>query len=130
MNKPVNIVKWEPQNHIEIEIKHLELNEIEDTLAQKELELATLQGELHAFEIRYLRVVGVYFAELDDIRAKIAEAVAQLYLEDDRLQEEAARARAQARESAEASDTARSARDSISAPFNPSAAIKTLLSGG
>jgi hypothetical protein len=126
-DNPINIVKWEPYNDIDIEVKRLELNDIEDILAQKELELATLEGALHAFELKYLRIVGVYFAELDDIRAKIAEAVAQLYLEDDRLQEEAARARAQARESAEASDTARSARDSISAPFNPSAAIKTLF---
>jgi len=78
VKKTIDIVKWESTNHFEMEIKRLELNKIEDDLAQKELELATLQGELYAFEIKYLRMVGVYFAELDDIRAKIAGALARL----------------------------------------------------
>jgi hypothetical protein len=73
----------------------------------------------------YLRIIGVYFAELDDIRAKIAGALARLHVEDETLQEEAERARTQARESAEASEAARSARESIFAPFNPSAELKT-----
>jgi hypothetical protein len=101
--------------------------ELSTVKTQKELELATLQGELYAFEVRYLRMVGVYFAELDDIRAKIAGALARLYVEDETLQEEAERARTQARDSAEASEAARSARDAIFAPFNPSAELKTLF---
>jgi len=127
VKKPIDIVKWESHNHFEIEIKRLELNDIEDDLAQKELELVTLQGELYAFEIQYLRIVGVYFAELDDIRAQIAGALARLYLEDETLQEEAERARTQARESAEASEAARLARHAVFAPFNPSAELKTLF---
>ena len=125
VKKSIDIVKWESTNHFEMEIKRLELNKIEDDLAQKELELATLQGELYAFEIKYLRMVGVYFAELDDIRAKIAGALARLHVEDETLQEEAERARTQARESAEASEAAHLARESILAPFNPSAELKT-----
>ena len=125
VKKSIDIVKWESTNHFEMEIKRLELNKIEDDLAQKELELATLQGELYAFEIKYLRMVGVYFAELDDIRAKIAGALARLHVEDETLQEEAERARTQARESAEASEAARLARESILAPLNPSAELKT-----
>jgi hypothetical protein len=125
VKQSIDIVKWESHNYFELEIKRLELNKIEDDLAQKELELATLQGELHAFEVKYLRMVGVYFAELDDIRAKIAGALARLHVEDETLQEEAERARTQARESAEASEAARSAREAVFAPFNPSEELKT-----
>jgi hypothetical protein len=121
------VVKWESQDHIEIEFKRLELSDIESILVQKELELVTFQGEVYAFELKYLRIVGIYFAELDEIRAKIAEVRAQLNSGDEKLQEEAERARTQARESAEASEAASFARHSISAPFKPSVAIKKLF---
>lgn len=123
----LSLVQWASHDHFAREVKRLELRALEEILAQKALELATLQGELHAFEVQYLRRVGIYFAELDAIRAHIAEALVQCNVEDAHLQEEAARARTQARESAEASDAAGAARDAISAPFQPSAAIKILF---
>ena len=55
-----------------------ELNGLESELAQRELDLATLHGELRAFEARYLRIVGVRLAELDKIEAQIAELQARL----------------------------------------------------
>jgi len=122
-----SMVTWESQHDLEIEAKKIELSDLEDMLAQREVELATFQGELYTFEVKYLRLVGRYFAELDDIRAKIAEALAQLHLADKKLQEEAARARAQARESAAASEAAHSDPNPISAPFKPSVEIKILF---
>jgi sulfur relay (sulfurtransferase) DsrC/TusE family protein len=41
------------------------------------LSLANLRAELAAFEGRYLREVGILYAELDDWNAKIAESVAE-----------------------------------------------------
>lgn len=43
----------------ELNKKLSELAALEAELAQRELDLATLQAELHAFENRYLRVIGV-----------------------------------------------------------------------
>ena len=122
-----SIVAWESQHSLEIEAKKIELSDLEDKLAQKEVELATFQGELYVFEVNYLRMVGRYFAELDDTRAKIAEALAQIHLADKKLQEEAMRARAQAQESAAASEAARSDPNSVSASFKPSVEIKILF---
>ena len=50
---------------------------MEAELAQRELDLATLQAELRAFEARYLRVVGSRFAERDEVEARIVEAAAR-----------------------------------------------------
>ena len=42
------------------------------------MELTTFQGELRAFEARYLCIIGVRYAELDELEAQIAEAQARL----------------------------------------------------
>ena len=47
-------------------------------LAQRELDLLTLQAELNEFESLYLRLVGVKYAELDEIEARIAAAEAAI----------------------------------------------------
>ena len=62
----------------EFDKKLTELKELESELAQRELELATFYGELRAFEIRYLRIIGTRYAELDDIEAQLAEIQARL----------------------------------------------------
>lgn len=90
----------------ELESKRVRLAALEAELAQRELELATLKAELASFEARYLREVGVLYAELDEIAAQIAEALARLNPQDQRAQEQAARARAQAQESAQAAGAA------------------------
>ncbi len=74
---------------------------------QREVELATLRGELQTFECRYLRTVGSRFAELDELEARIAEASARGDPDDAEARCHAAEARAQARESAEATNDAR-----------------------
>ena len=90
-----------PPEEQELEKKRSELATLEGELAQRELELTSLQSELHAFEARYLHVVGIHYAELDELEAQIAEAQAHLSLKDDKLQEQASQARTQAQESAQ-----------------------------
>jgi len=85
----------------ELEKKREELALLEAELIQRELDLASLRAELTDFERRYLRIVGVLYAELDEIEAQIAEAQARRRPSDSKAQEQAARARAQAQESSE-----------------------------
>jgi DnaJ-domain-containing protein 1 len=62
----------------ELEKKLEELAALEAELAQGELDLATLQGELQAFEREYFRLVGVRYTEIDRIEAQIAEYMVSL----------------------------------------------------
>lgn len=86
----------------ELENKRAELAALETELLQRELDLATLRGELATFESHYLTEVGVLYAKLDEIEAKIAEARARLTPKDNMAQKQAAQARAQAQQSAQA----------------------------
>lgn len=47
-------------------------------LAEKELELATLENKLSAFEKRYARTVGILFAEIDELEKEIAKELFRL----------------------------------------------------
>jgi DnaJ-domain-containing protein 1 len=62
----------------EVERKRAELDVLETDLAQRELDLATLHAELHAFERKYQQVIGIRYAELDRIEAQITEYMAYL----------------------------------------------------
>ena len=59
----------------ELALKRTELTGLESELVERELELSTLQQELAVFEAQYLRVVGRRYATLDDIHARISEAL-------------------------------------------------------
>jgi hypothetical protein len=61
----------------EILRKRADLAAIRATLAERELGLADLRGQLAAFEGRYLRQVGILYAELDEWKARISELRAQ-----------------------------------------------------
>jgi hypothetical protein len=61
----------------ELRVKQLELDSLERDLVEKELQLAGLHGELAAFERLYLKTVGVLYAELDEIEARITELKAR-----------------------------------------------------
>ncbi len=92
----------------ELERKRATLASLEAKLAQRELDFHTLQAELLAFEARYLRAVSAHYAELDELRAQIAESEAAAKPEDRAAREQAAGARAKAQESAQtAYDTSR-----------------------
>ncbi len=105
--------------------KKAELNSLEMKLAQRELELTTLRGELQSFQSRYLVAVGSRYWELDDLEALIAEAEAALNPENHTAQKKAEQARAQAEESAK---TARNEQASKynKKKFKPTEALKKL----
>jgi hypothetical protein len=79
-----------------------ELAALQSTLADRELFLASLRAELTAFEGRYLRQVGVLYAELDDWSAKLSELAAEM-AGTEQARAYAGEARAQAEESYAAS---------------------------
>ncbi len=89
----------------ELSRKRDELASLEAEVAERELDLVTLQGELWALEARYLRTVGARYAALDDLESQIAEAVARLKPNDPKARERAAQAHAQAQDSAQATET-------------------------
>jgi len=62
----------------ELRRKREELTAVRATLAERELELVDLRGQLAAFEGRYLREVGTLYAELDEWKARISELRARL----------------------------------------------------
>ena len=95
-----DIIRNRTPEEQELEKKKADLASLEAELIQRELDLATLRAELAEFEGRYLRTVGVLYAELDEIEAQIALAQARRHPDDSEAQEKAARARAQAEESA------------------------------
>jgi chromosome segregation ATPase len=118
-----DITRKQTPEERELSRKRYELSELEAELAQSELDLATFQAELHTFEARYIRIVGVCYTELDEIEAQIAEAEARLKPKDNKIQEKAAQARAQAQESAQATGIAQELRDE---KFEPSENLKKL----
>lgn len=107
----------------ELSIKLSALTEFEAELAQRELDLATIQAELHIFEANYIRIVGVRLAKLDDIEAQIAELEARLKPGNKKIQEQAAQARTQAQKSAEAIEMTE---EPEKEKFKPSKSLKKL----
>lgn len=119
-----DIVRRQTPEEEELARKLADLATLETQLADRELDLATLLSELHVFERRYLRAVGVRYAELDELRAQIAEAGAQQVPGDSRAQGDATEARARAQDSAQAASEARGALEE--ARFEPSESLKKL----
>ncbi len=118
------MVRSQTPEEEELARKLAELAALETELADRELYLATLLSALHIFERRYLHIVGVRYAELDELRAQIAEAGAQQVPGDPRAQGDATEARARAQDSAEAASEARGAL--VEARFEPSESLKRL----
>jgi hypothetical protein len=83
----------------ELARKRKEEERLEAELAECELRLATLRGELKSLEARYLNLVGAPYAELDELRAQIAERLAAEEPGNERLQRAAREARMRANES-------------------------------
>jgi len=84
----------------ELQKKSSELKFLEETLLEKELELATLAADLQAIESRYMQIVGARFAKLDDINKQIAAKLAHQYPRDQKTQQSFSEARKKARDSA------------------------------
>jgi len=82
----------------ELARKRAERTVVESELAERELRSANLRAELGAFEQQYLHFVGSRYAELDELRAGIAERVALEQPANVRAQEAASQARENAQE--------------------------------
>jgi hypothetical protein len=107
----------------ELDLKRQELDALENQLVERELSLASLKGELASFEKLYLTVVGVKYAELDEIEAQIAELRARREPDNAPARARAFGARARAQEShANASGVA----PNVRAEFSPSPSLKRL----
>jgi chromosome segregation ATPase len=105
----------------ELAKKREELALLQAELADRELHLANLRAELSTFEGRYLREVGVLYAELDDWKAKIALLIAE---EAGTVQ--ARTAATEARRQAEESYSAAHGEAARAADFAPSPELKKL----
>lgn len=105
----------------ELARKRREQERFEAELAECELRLASLRGELGALERRYLKFVGLPYAELDELRAQLAERMAAEDPGNERLQ----RAAREARLRADASRTAASVKESEETKnFSPTPELK------
>lgn len=125
MKKPHSLIKQLTPEEIEIEKKRAELLILEDELTLKELDLTTLQVGLEDLRRRYLRIVGVKLASLDEINAQIAEILASIEPKNEKIKKQAEQSRAQADESAEATGSITEEKYEKE-PFKPSDNLKKL----
>ncbi len=102
--------------------KREELAAVRTALAERESELAQTRAQLKTFEGRYLRQVGILYAELDEVEARIAEREVDLY------DSEVARRRAEEsrRQAQETHDAAHGAAQEAE-EFDPPPSLKTLF---
>jgi hypothetical protein len=85
----------------ELQAKRRELAQLRKNLAEMELQLSTEKAELNLFEIRYQKVVGAMYAEMDIVKAQVLNLAAKLYPNAETFREEAESAREQAKEYSE-----------------------------
>jgi len=78
--------------------KRDEQKSLENELTERELRATNLRAELGAFERRYLHLVGLRYAELDEYKAQLAERLAAEQPQNDRAQQAAREARSRADE--------------------------------
>jgi hypothetical protein len=95
-----SITLSEGLNQEEIARKKLELEELEQQLAENELDLSTARRELHLFENRYQQAVGSRYAELDRLKASVLEMATRIHPESKDFRSQAEAAREQANQSA------------------------------
>ncbi len=119
---PAEIILQQTPDDIDLLDKREQLAAVRARLAERESELAQLRAQLKTFEGRYLRQVGVFYAELDDIEARIAEREVELY-DSDSARLRAQEARRQAQETHDAAFAA--AREAEE--FDPPPSLKTLF---
>lgn len=99
-----------------------QLAALRSTLAEREAEVAQVRAQLKNFEGRYFRQVGMLYAQLDDLDARIAEREVDLYDSD------AARNRArEARQRAQETHEAAFAEAHEAEEFDPPLSLKTLF---
>lgn len=93
---PAEIILQQTPDEVALFERREQLAAVRARLAERESEIARLRAQLKDFESRYMRQVGILYAELDDIEARIAEREVDLYDSDSaRRRAEEARHRAQ-----------------------------------
>ena len=119
---PAEIILQPTAIHLALPERRAQLAALRATLAGHEADLAQIRAQLRTFEGRYLRQVGILYAQLDDLEARIAEREVDLY------DSAAARQRAQeARERARETHEAAFAEARDAAEFDPPPTLKTLF---
>ena len=118
----LEIVRKPTPEEEELLRKREELTSVRAALAERELELADFRAQLKSFEGRYLRQVGVLYAELDDWEAKIAELEALL-----RPSASASQRAQETRKRAEETHEATHGEASKARDFQPSADLRSLF---
>jgi hypothetical protein len=96
-----DLVNMSSPEEAELAGKKAELEKLSDSLAEKELDLEELKLTVSQFQHRYYSEVGKKYVELDELRARIAELKAKQKPQDHEMNQEAMRARTQARKAAE-----------------------------
>ena len=118
------VVKSQKPEDRELNKKLAELRILEEELTERELELTNLSLEMRDFEAKYLRIVGLRFARLDELEVIIAETYARLNPTDNTATEKVTEARKRAQESAKA--TSDVSETLLKDKFKPSENIKKL----
>jgi len=95
------LIKTNTPEEAELAKKKTELERLSDVLAEKELGMEELTLTVAQFQHRYYSKVGKRYVELDELQAQIAELIARQEPQDHELNQEAVRARIQARKAAE-----------------------------
>jgi hypothetical protein len=113
------------QEDIELRQKREQLLRLQAELAQAELDYATAETVLAVFEQLYVRTIGVRLAELDEVKARMAEAVFRLTPSSNEKQSQADQARYQAKASQRSA--AEAAPDETRTEFSPTEDLKKLF---
>jgi hypothetical protein len=119
------VVKKKTIQEEELYEKIEELALLENELTIKELELVTLQAELRSFQIRYNRIVGTRYAELDKISSEIAEILHKQTPENEELKKQAEEAKQKYKET-EKTIKDESIKENEKEIFKPSEKLKKL----
>ena len=119
---PAEIVLQPNPNAAALAEKRERLAAVRAALAEREADIAQIRYQMKAFEVRYLQRVGVLYAELDEIAARITEREVELY-DSDSARRRAQQARKRAQETHEAAFGA----DQEPEEFDPSPSLKTLF---
>ncbi len=119
---PTEIILQQSADDVLLVERREELAAVRTQLAEREAEVAQVRGQLKAFEGRYFRQVGILYAELDEMEARIAEREVDLY-NSESAQRRAEEARQRAQETHDAAFDATAEAEE----FDPSPNLKTLL---
>ncbi len=119
---PAEIILQQTLDDVALPDNREQLTAVRAKLAERESDLAQLRAKLKGFEDRYFRQIGILYAELDDLEARIAEREVDLYDSD------SARSRAaQARQRAQEAYDAASGDSNEAEEFNPPPNLKVLF---